>query len=421
MKPICKCFESGLRVVFTKVGKNRPTSIYVGVDVGSQRETEEINGISHFVEHLNFKGTSKRTAQQISTDFEDIGASANAWTSKVATCFYATTLPENMEKCCEILSDIVLNSSYNEEEIERERKVVFEEISMTKDDPESVAYDRYCEMFFDGNSLSRSVLGTKESLSKITRDDIVKYVKENYIARNIVVSVVGHYDKEYVFKIVDKYFNSKFKKKDKVLKKNHNQNFAPKTAFSQKVADFNQTQVVVGFPCVNIFAKNKMAYAVLSFIMGGSMGSRLFRSVREEHGLVYSISCIPEHFENAGDMSICFGTTEGNVKKAMELVKKEVENIAENGVTEEELLRAKTFCKGLLLSAYEKGSEIARAVATNYLTYDRFVTVEERLKSLEKVTIDEVNSLAKETFDLKKSVTLVLIKNKVDGLEKIFE
>ena len=389
--------------------------------MGSQNETEDINGISHFVEHLNFKGISKRSAQQISIDFENIGASANAWTSKVATCFYATTLPENVEKCCEILSDIVLNSSYNEEEIEKERKVVFEEISMTLDDPESVAYDKFCEMFFEGNSLSRSVLGTKESLSKITREDIVDYVHKNYVARNIVVSVVGNYDKEFVFQIVNKYFNSKFENEDKVLRKKHNINFAPKPAFLQEVANFNQTQVVIGFPCANIFAKNKMTYAVLSFIMGGSMGSRLFRSVREEYGLVYSIACIPEYFERAGDLSISFGTTEENVKKALELVQKEVEKIAKKGVSEEELLRAKTFCKGLLLSAYEKGSEIARAVATNFLTHNRFISIEERLKALEKVTIDEVNLLAKEIFDLKKSATFVLTQNKIDGLEKIFE
>ncbi len=418
MKPICKCFESGLRVVFTKVGKNRPTSVFVAVDVGSQNETEKINGISHFVEHLNFKGTSKRTAQQISTDFEDIGANANAWTSKVATCFYATTLPENVEKCCEILSDIVLNSSYNEEDIEKERKVVFEEIAMTMDDPESVAYDKYCEMFFDGNSLSRSVLGTRESLSRITRGDIVNYVKENYIARNIVVSIVGNYDKEFVFEIVRKYFDSKFKNEDKILKKNHNKNFVPKPAFLQEVADFNQTQVIIGFPSVNCFTKKRMTYAVLTFIMGGSMGARLFRSVREEHGLVYSIACVPEHFEKAGDVTISFGTNEKNVEKALELVRKEVGKIAENGVTEEELLRAKTFCKGLLLSAYEKGADIARSVATSYLSYNKFVTVEERIRALEKITIEEVNSLAKEIFDLKKSVTLVLIKNKIDGLEK---
>lgn len=421
MKPICKTFESGLRVVFTKVGENRPASVYVVVDVGSSKETPETNGISHFVEHLNFKGTAKRTAQQISTDFEDIGANANAWTSKVATCFYATTLPENIENCCEILSDIVLNSSYNEDDIERERKVVFEEISMNKDDPESVAYDMFCGAFFGENSLSLSVLGTKESLSKISRDDITNFVQKNYVAPNIIVSVVGHYDKQFVFDMVEKYFNSKFKSKAPVLKKNHNKNFVPKPAFLQEVGNFNQTQVVIGFPCKNVYAKNKMAYSVLSFIMGGSMGSRLFRTVREEHGLVYSISCIPEHFENAGDMSICFGTTAGNVAHALQLVRLEVEKIATAGVTEEELQRAKTFCKGILLSAYEKGSEIARATATNYATYNKFYSVDQRVKLLENVTIEEVNLLAKETFNLKKAVTLVLNKEKVDSLDKIFE
>ena len=419
MKPTCKCFESGLRVVFTKIGKNRPTSVYVAVDVGSQNENEKTNGISHFIEHLNFKGTSKRTAQQISIDFENIGAEANAWTSKTATCYYATTLPENVDKCCEILSDIVLNSSYNEGDIEKERKVVFEEIAMTMDDPESVAYDKFCEMFYAGNSLSRSVLGTKKSLSKITREDIVNYVKENYIARNIVVSIAGNYDKEFVFEIVDKYFNSKFKNKDRVLRKKHNENFVPRPAFLQEVADFNQTQVIIGFPADNCFAKNsRMRYAVLTFIMGGSMGSRLFRSIREDHGLVYNIACGPECFEKAGDVTINFGTNEKNVEKAIELVRNEVEKIAKKGITEEELVRAKTFCKGVLLASSESGAKIARSVVTNYLTYNKYFTIEERLKSLENINIDEINMLAKRIFDLKKSVTLVLIKNKIDGLEK---
>ncbi len=421
MKPICKVFDSGLRAVFTKVGKNRPTSIFVAVGVGSNKENLSNNGISHFVEHLNFKGTSKRTAQQISMEFEDIGAGANAWTSKVATCFYATTLPENMEHCCEILSDIVLNSTYSKEDIDKERKVVYEEIDMTSDDPESVAFDIFCKQFFEGNTLSQSVLGSKESLSKITREDIIDFVNKNYTPDNMVVSIVGDYDKEYVFDTVAKIFDSKFNSKNKVLKKAHNQNFIPQKSFLQTQADFNQTQVAVGFPCDNCFTKDKMNYALLCFILGGSMSSRLFQKVREENSLVYSISCVPEYYTNAGDICIAFGTSEKNVKKALELVRDEVKLLVQKGITDEELARAKTFCKSLLLSSFESTSSIARAVATSYLTFDRFISVDERLQSLQKANKEDINALAKRTFDFDKSVTVVLTKNKVKGLENIFD
>ena len=190
MEPFFKTFDNGMRLIFKKVEKERPATLFVCVKAGSVNETDKNNGISHFIEHLNFKGTKTRSAKQISTELEEIGANANAFTSKFTTCFFATTLTEQMENCFDILSDIVFNSKYAEEDIERERKVVYEEIDMYADDPEGVSYEEFTKNFYEGSSLQKTVLGTKKSLKGITRQDIVDYVKSNYIAPNIIVSVV---------------------------------------------------------------------------------------------------------------------------------------------------------------------------------------------------------------------------------------
>ena len=172
MKPVFKQYENGLRLIFKRVEANRPASVYIALDVGSSKEEEKNSGISHFIEHLTFKGTENRTAKQISTELEQMGANANAFTSKFATCYFATCLGEKVENVFDILSDMVFNSKYAQADIDKERKVIFEEIDMYEDDPESVAYEQFCKDFYDNTPLKRPIIGTKESLEGITKKDI---------------------------------------------------------------------------------------------------------------------------------------------------------------------------------------------------------------------------------------------------------
>ena len=232
MKPFFKQYENGLRLIFKKVEANRPASLFIAVDVGSSKEDEKTSGISHFIEHLNFKGTEKRTAKQISTELEEIGANANAFTSKSTTCFFATCLGEKIEQCFDILTDMVFNSKYNPSDIQKERQVIFEEIDMYDDDPESVAYEQFCKDFYFGSPLQRPIIGTKESLEGITKKDIEEYVATHYVPQNIVVSVVGDFNKTFVEGLVKKYINKHFTKKAEVVEKNKSMIIIPDKKFS---------------------------------------------------------------------------------------------------------------------------------------------------------------------------------------------
>ena len=420
MKPYIKTFDCGLRLCFKRVEENRPATIFVLVKTGSNNETDENNGISHLIEHLNFKGTSKRSSKQISVEFEEIGANANAFTSKTNTCFFATALNENMEKCFDILSDIVFNSSYNPVDIEKEKKVVFEEIDMYEDDPETVCQEEFYKNFYAGTPMSRSILGSKESVGKLTREQIVEYVKNNYTANNVIVSVVGNFSADEIERLTEKYFVPFFKGKREIEEPVKSNVIIPNKSFGFVKKDIMQTQIALGFPCDNIFSKDRTDYILLSFIFGGGMGSRLFQKVREENGLVYTISCMPEFNQNGGDFVISFGTNKRNEKLAMELVKKEIDQLVEKGISEIELKRAKTFCKSLIINSTELGADIAKSNASNLATFNRVVPIEEKLKEIEEATLENINRLIKKVFDFSNVCGAVVAKDVDKNLFGVF-
>ena len=421
MRPYFKVFDNGMRLVFKKVEKNRPATVFVSVKAGSVNETDENNGISHFIEHLNFKGTNKRTAKQISTELEEIGANANAFTSKYNTCFFATVLPDKIENCFDILSDIIFNSKYDSAEIEKERQVIFEEIDMYDDDPESVSYEEFCKIFYEGSPMQKTILGTKESLSRIKRQDILDYISERYIAKNIVVSVVGNFTMEQVKKLTQKYFASKFRGKAQVDEIGKGTVVVPDKKFSFVKRDVAQTHITFGFPCDNIYSEKRMAHTICGFIFGGGMGSRLFQKVREEQGLVYGISCMPEMFRLGGNFVITLGTNKKNEKKAMQIIKEQIDVLVSEGFKEEELARAKNFCKSLLMSSGELGSDIAKSNAANISTHNRLISIDERLERVDNVTLDDINEVARKVFNYSNMCGCVVSANPDEELFKVFD
>lgn len=418
MKPVFRQYDNGLRLIFKKVEANRPASVYIALDVGSSKEEDKNSGISHFIEHLTFKGTATRTAKQISTELEQIGANANAFTSKYMTCYFATCLGEKVENVFDILSDMVFASKYAQSDIDKERKVIFEEIDMYEDDPESVAYEQFCKDFYEKSPLKRPIVGTKESLEGITKKDIEEYVATHYTPQNTVVSVVGDFDIDYVEKLVKKYIGNRFTKKASIEEKTKSSIIVPDKKFSYITKDIAQTHIVLGFPCDNIFSEKRWVYSLLCFIFGGGMASRLFQKVREEHGLVYSISCVPELYECGGDVAIALGTNKKNQNEAIRLVKEEIDKLVSEGFTEEELLRAKTFCKSLIVSGNETGSSMAKSNAGNILTFNKIISVEERIEKVEAVTVEDLNALAQKVFNYG-NVCGCVVSNSPD--EKLFD
>ena len=362
-------FPSGLRLVYEEVEDTRPAGIYIGVGAGSANENEKNLGISHFIEHMSFKGTKKREGKDIARNFEEIGATVNAYTSVTTTCYYATGLSEKFEEMLELLSDLVFFSTYKEEDIETERKVIFEEIDMNEDDPERVVYQSFNDIFYSGSKISMNALGTKECLNDIGRKEIIEYVKEHYVPNKIVISVVK------------------------------SRTIVPDKKFISIKKDVTQTLVIFGFPTDNVFSTDFMTNQVLSYILGGTMGSRLFRHVRDDEGLVYSIESSVAMREFGGDFCVSFGTNDKNAKKAVELVKCEINELLSNGIEEKELERAKTYFKSLLLYGNETSSRIARKNMNNILVLGRIIDIKETLDDIEAVTIDGLMRVAKKVFN----------------------
>jgi len=420
MKSRMFTFDNGLRLVFTNVDSSRPATLFACVKTGSGNETAENNGISHFIEHLNFKGTKNRTAKQISVDFESIGANANAFTSKNHTCFFATTLPDKIENCFDIISDIMFNSNYTQADINRERKVIFEEIDMYQDDPEAVCYDEFCKNFYFGTSLERTVLGTKESLEKISRQDILDYIEKYYTAPNIIISVVGAFPFEKVKALTKKYFASRFKGKNTIEEPIKSNVIIPEYRFSCVKKDVAQTQIAFGFACDNIYSENRMSVLLASFIFGGSMGSRLFQKVREEKGLVYSVSCVPELHTFGGDVLISLGTNKKNQREALQIIKDEIDFLVDNGFSEEELDRAKNFCKSIVMTSSELGFDIAKSNALNVSSFNCPMNIEDKIEKLDSVTLEQINNLAVKIFNFSNMCGAVVSSSEETDLFDIF-
>lgn len=394
-----KTYPSGLRLIVESVPGNRAVAVFFGVNAGSVYEDEHNNGISHVIEHMTFKGTKTRSAEDISTQFECLGASVNAFTSRYNTQYYGKCIKENTEKMVEIFSDMILNSVYDEEELKRELKVIYEEIDMYEDDPGSVAYDKYNEIFFKGTKLEKSVIGTKKVLSKLKRQDLIDYIDKYYVPQNMVVAFAGDVTMAEADAMVKKYFNSAFKTKSKPIDmKKTDEVVIPKQAQIVTKKNIAQTHIVMGYPTDNIYSKNAAGINVLAFILGGGMSSRLFVRIREKLGLVYSINALPEFADIGGNIIISLATNSTNQELALKSIKEEIDNIANNGVTDAELEKAKTFCKSMLVMAAEVSTNKARNNASNILTYGKSITIDERMEEIEKVTKADVNKLAKLIF-----------------------
>ena len=401
MQAITKKYKNGLRVVFQKTDSTKPFTLMVGVNTGSVNEYMENNGVSHFIEHMVFKTTTNRSAEDISKDLEGIGANANAFTSKYHTCFYATCMTEKSEKCFELLSDMFFNSKFEQGEIDKERKVIFEEIDMYEDDPSSVAYEDFTKLFFEGTKVEKSVIGTKKSLKNINREEILNYRNKFYTPDRIVISVTGGIEESVLYDYIEKYFLSNLTEKEfkaKTLNKEPEVKHLPKKKFNFIKKDIVQTNIVFGFPIKNIYTKDRMAYTLLSFIVGGGMSSRLFQKIREDLGLVYTIHCLPDFYDIGGSMVVSLATNSSQQIIAIEAIKNELDNIIRNGITEDELNRAKVFCKTLVVTSSETSINTTKHNTSDTLIYNKLRTVDTKLSEIQAVTLRQINNLILDTF-----------------------
>lgn len=396
--------ENGIRVITETVNHVQFMSMGFWVGVGSRYENARQWGITHFIEHMLFKGTQRRTAEQISSEVDAVGGQLNAFTSKENTCYYIKTLTEDFPLAMDILSDMFLHSKFDNAEIAKEREVIIEEIKMYEDTPDDQVHDLLSANLWPDHPLGRAILGTEESISVFDHDMLKDYMQQYYTGSNIVVSVVGNISHEQVVEAVRAALGG-------VPKGEKNQFPQAGTAeaglhcYYKEIA---QSQICVAMPGVAKEDDKLFPLSILNTYLGGGMSARLVKKIREDEGLAYSVYSYNGSYTDTGAFVISVGTRPDNCQRVIDIILQELENIRENGITEQELKKSFSQLKGSLFMGLETVNSRMNKLGRSLLSYDRVITPEENVQELAKVTVADVQALAKELFQPEKLQITIL-------------
>lgn len=401
---IIKELSNGIKVLIENMPDFNSVSLGVYYKTGSKDERDDELGVAHLLEHMVFKGTEKRTAKEISEEIDNLGGHINAFTSKEMTAFYTVTLSEHIEKSIEILSDILLNSTFSEENLEKEKKVVIEEIRMYQDVPEDLVHDLNSELIIDGPQ-GRNILGTEESVSNISRDTLVNYFEERYCSDNMIITIAGNVDVERVMKFLEKYFGF-FNRKSKL--RNLNEGFTLKASHNIIRKETNQVHLCFNTKGLSYLERDKYTLSIISNILGGNMSSRLFQKIREDRGLCYSVYTYASSYRNDGMFTVYAGTTHENYQEVIEIIKNEFNDIKKNGVSQEELNKAKNQLLSSMIIGLETSKSRMSRLANNYIGHERIIEIDEIIREVNEVDMDRIKKLADRIFDEKYYSTTVL-------------
>ena len=388
--------ENGIRVIGEPMPHYRSVSMGVWVDAGSVCENEAEAGASHFIEHMLFKGTERRTAAEIAAEMDAIGGNLNAFTAKECTCFYAKVLDEHLPRAADMLADLLRSSKFDEADIEREKGVVCEEILMTEDSPEDMAHETLCALLYEDTPLAKPILGTQESVRSFTRETLMDYMGRHYMPNNIVISCAGHFEREALMDALNRYFagggmGERSPRKVSTLSGGHR--------FRAVEKDIEQVHLCLGFPGFALDEDGQYALFVLNNALGGSMSSRLFQSIREARGLAYSVYSYPSSYTETGYFALYAGTGEGTAEQVTALILEELEKLRKNGLTKEEFIRSKEQLKGSYMLGQESTSARSNAIGKMELLRGRVYSEEEIMQRIERITMDDVQAILPKVLD----------------------
>lgn len=395
-----KIFKNGLRIVTVPMKDNPTVTVLVLVGTGSDYETKEINGISHFLEHMCFKGTVKRpSAQIISHELDSLGCQYNAFTGHEYTGYYAKGDAKNFKKIFDIVSDIYLNSTLPEIEMEKEKGVIIEEINMYEDIPQMQVQELFEKSLYGDQPAGWSIAGPKENIKKMKRDDFVKYKKAHYVAENTVIIVAGQIKNNEVYEQAKKYFNNIHTSKSAKKTKTKISQNKPNILIKHKETD--QTHFVLGVRSFPLFDKRNPILLVLSGILGIGMSSRLFIKLREEMGVAYYVKASNDTSIDHGSFQISAGVNNERVKEVIKEILNECKKLTEESVTLRELNKVKSFLIGNTKLSLEATDDIANFYGSQELMRKEIKTLEEKIKQINKVTIEDIKKMAKTIFKSK--------------------
>ncbi len=398
-----KELKNGIKVVYEKNSYIRSATVGVWVNVGSINETKEESGITHFIEHMLFKGTEKRTAKDIAEEMDAIGGQINAFTSREVTCYYAKTLDEDIKTSLSILSDMLYNSKFDQDEMDKECNVILEEMSMCEDDLEDVTNDLMLNKIYKDNTYGNPIIGYKDTITKFTTQMCKDYVKKWYTPKNIVISVVGNIKEDELLNMLQFYFGEK-----KIIDTNLNEVDTPifNKVFSTKDKEAEQLHIALSFESLGIKDENMYNIAVFNTIFGGGMSSILFQSVREDYGLAYSVYSQNSTYKNHGLYNIFVASNPQNKSQVIELIEKEIKNI--DKISEKSFNQAKQQIKSSYLLSLESTTSRMNSIGKSLLVRDRVLTPDDIIKKIDNVDFDKTIKLMVELLNLNNySTTLV--------------
>ena len=390
---------NGLRVASDSFDHVETIALGVWLNIGTRHEKKSENGIAHMLEHMAFKGTTTRTALDISKAIEDVGGYMNAYTSREMTAYYVRVLRKDVELAVDILSDILQNSTFDQEEFVREQGVVIQEIGRSKDTPDDVVFDYFQETCFGDHPMGWATLGTEEIIKSLTPSAVKDYMDRHYGVKNMVFSASGNIEHDQLCGLVDKYFNKLTDKGDQT----------PIQARyvggdKREVKELEQVHVVIGLPTVGLLDENYYDYKILASILGGGMASRLFHEIREKRGLVYTISADQYSYTDAGILTIYAGTGPKEVAELVPVVCEELKK-AVNSITEEELNRSKNQMQAGLLMSLESTSNRCERLAKHIHMFNRPIPMDEMLTKINRVSVQSVQEVCQKMLKQKPTMT----------------
>ena len=376
----------GTTLMMEKTDYVQSAALGIWVRAGAVDETDDVSGVSHYIEHMMFKGTKTRSAKEIASDVDRIGGTFNAFTGKEATCYYIKTLSSNICKGADILLDMLTESEFDPEEMDKERQVICEEIKMVKDSPDDDVYDTISELVASGNPLGRSILGTPESLSGIDRNRLVGYYSDKYARDSIVIAVAGNFDEQAVAELVERRLEPL--REHKIMKTTEIKPY--RQSFDVKERDIEQTHICLATPGVSMDDDRYYSFVLMNSILGGSMSSRLFQNIREEKGLAYSVCSMNVFSSYWGFFSIYAGVAHDKAEETLEAIRYELDALREKGVTDEELSMAKEQVKSSYIFGLENINSRMFSIGKNKLLLDKVYTPEEVLGKFDAVTRKDI-------------------------------
>src|SRR6185369_6136854 len=396
---------NGLTVISEQMQHLRSVSIGVWVKTGSRDEDPRSNGISHFIEHMLFKGSANRSAEDIARQVDSIGGNMDAFTAKECTCFNMKVVDEHLPVAIDILSDLVLNPLFKEEDIAREKGVILEEIKMDKDSPDYLVHEIFTQSFFKDHPLGKPILGTRDTVKKFERSSVLEFYKQCFTPENIVVSAAGNLEHKKFVDLVKRHFAQL--KPTKTNRKSRRPETASRIMLRNKKS-LEQVQICMGVPSYPIAHEKRYASYILNSLLGGGMSSRLFQNIRERQGLAYAIYSDLSPYRDTGCLCVYAGTSRESAGKVVQSVVRELFRLKSETVSAEELRRSKDQLKGSLMLSLESSTSRMSNLARQEMYLDHFFTLDELIERIEAVSADDLRAMAEEFFKTESIAVTVL-------------